>query len=79
MSVSQFPNATVAEAEELFLLVGQLHKNIDPALLPDVELIISAYTCAMVEQLVTMQKLTLYPPLDPVLLRKIHDSLNSCR
>lgn len=79
MSVSQFPYATMVKAEELFKLTEQLIPNLDPALSSDIELIISAYSCAMIEQAVNMQKLKLYQALDPVIMRKIQDTLNSCR
>lgn len=79
MSVSQFPNATKTKAEDLFNLTEKLIPVLDPALEPDCDLIVSAYSCAMIEQVLHMQKLHMYHKLDPALMRQIKSILDSCR
>ncbi|KKU78379.1 MAG: hypothetical protein UY04_C0040G0010 [Parcubacteria group bacterium GW2011_GWA2_47_7] len=79
MSVSRFPNATTIKEDELETLVNKLLTPLDPALEADVYFMKAAYFCALVEQLLAMQKLPLYQKLDPVILSQIKSVLDSCR
>ncbi|OGZ05030.1 MAG: hypothetical protein A2845_02005 [Candidatus Lloydbacteria bacterium RIFCSPHIGHO2_01_FULL_49_22] len=79
MSVSQFPNATSAVMQQLIKLMEDLIPNPHPVIDDDTEVIISAYMCAAIEQIINMQQLPLYHTLDPAIMSQIKSLLDSCR
>ena len=79
MSVSQFPNATIKKAEDLMALCDKLLPQADPALQSDLELIVAAHVCALVETISNHPKLSLYHKLDPAIVTQIKYDLDDCR
>lgn len=79
MSVSQFPNATIKKAEDIMDLCDMLIAQLDPALEPDLDLIMAAGVCAICEATINHPKLSLYHKLDPAILAQIKSDLDSCR
>lgn len=69
----------MAITEKLIKLVDQLVPLPHPKIESDLELIVSAYVCAAIEQIISMRQLASYHQLDPVILQQIKDELKSAR
>ncbi|GEM_PF-6719955 len=80
MSVYKFPGATEQKLENIGILLEQLlANNIDPQGVEKVIAFITyAYSCSIVETILTSSEIQRIHPYDPALVVQIKEALNDC-